>query len=154
MLTRRARRRTFLLRPSKRTNKIVAYVVAVVAARRNIQLHALVVMSNHWHVCLTDPDGAVVDFQRDCRQFIARAVNAYHGEFENLWSCGSPSRVECERADDLIERIAHTMANPGPRRRRQPARHRDPRAVAGAARVAVRNMWGRMPRPAAANPAS
>jgi len=112
MLTRRARGRTFLLRPSKRTNRIVAYVVAVVAARRNIQLHALVVMSNHWHVCLTDPDGAIVEFQRDCHQFIARAVNAHHGEFENLWSCASPSRVECESADDLIDRIAYTMANP------------------------------------------
>ena len=112
MLTRRARGRTFLLRPSKRTNQVVAYVVAVVAARRNIQLHALVVMSNHWHVCLTDPDGAIVDFQRDCHQFIARGINAHHGEFESLWSSNSPSRVECEGADDLVGRIAYTMANP------------------------------------------
>ena len=112
MLTRRVRGRTFLLRPSKRTNQIVAYVVAVIAARRNIQLHALVVMSNHWHVCLTDPDGAIVDFQRDCHQFIARAINAHHGEFESIWSSGSPSRVECEGADDLVGRIAYTMANP------------------------------------------
>ncbi len=112
MLTRRARGRTFLLRPSKRTNQIVAYIVAVVAARRNIQLHALVVMSNHWHVCLTDPDGAIVKFQQDCHQFIARAINAHHGEFESLWSSGSPSRVECEAPDDLVGRIAYTMANP------------------------------------------
>ncbi len=112
MLTRRARGRTFLLRPSKRTNQIVAYVVAVIAARRNIELHALVVMSNHWHVCLTDPDGTIVDFQRDCHQFIARGLNAHHGEFESLWSSGSPSRVECDGADDLVARIAYTMANP------------------------------------------
>ena len=112
MLTRRLRGRTFLLRPSKRTSQIVAYVVTIIAARRNIQLHALVVMSNHWHVCLTDPGGAIVDFQRDYHQFIARGINAHHGEFESIWSSGSPSRVECEGADDLVERIAYTMANP------------------------------------------
>ena len=57
MLTRSVRGRAFLLRPSKRTNRIVGYVVAVMQAKWNIRIHA---MSNHWHVVLTDPDGNVV----------------------------------------------------------------------------------------------
>ncbi len=112
MLTRRVRQRTFLLRPSKRTNRIVAYVVAVMSKQWNIQVHALIVMSNHWHVCLTDPDGAIVDFQRDCHNFIARGLNVHYGEDESVWASSQSSRVECEEPDDLIGRIAYTMANP------------------------------------------
>ena len=112
MITRRVRGRTFLLRPCKRTDQIVRYVVAVMARRWSIQLHALIVMSNHWHPCLTDPDGNVVQFQRDCHSFIARALNAAHGEFENIWSSEPTSRVECVKPDDLVHKIAYAMANP------------------------------------------
>ena len=113
MLVRRVRGRVFLLRPCKRTNQIVGYVVAVMATRWNIGVHALTVMGNHWHVCLTDLDGNIVGFQRDCHQFIARALNAHHGEFESVWASSEPtSRVECQEPDDLVGKIAYTMANP------------------------------------------
>ena len=112
MLTRRVRGRVLLLTPSKRTNQIVAYVAAVIAKKLGIWLHAITALSNHWHVCLTDPHGNIVAFERDCHQFIARAVNAHHGEFESLWSSEPTSRVECEEPDDLVGKIAYTMANP------------------------------------------
>ena len=50
MLTRRVRGRTLLLRPSDRTNQIVRYVVAVMAARWNVAVHAICVLGNH-HLC-------------------------------------------------------------------------------------------------------
>ena len=111
MLTRRVRGRTMLLRPSKRTNQIVGYVLAVISLRYNITIHAVKVMGNHWHVVLTDRDGRIVDFQHDCHQFIARGLNAQHGEFESVWSSDSTSRVECELPEDVVQRIAYTMAN-------------------------------------------
>jgi putative transposase len=111
-VTRRVAHRVFRLRPSRRVNQIVRYVVAVVAARTNIRIHAIVVMSNHWHVCLSDPDGRICEFTRDCHAFIARAVNAGYGDFENLWSTAQTSHVECVEPDDLIRKIAYTMANP------------------------------------------
>jgi len=112
MLTRRVRGRTFLLRPSKRTNQLVGYVLAVMADKWRIRLFAATVLSNHWHVVLADDHGTIVDFQRDCHTFIARALNAGHGEFEAVWSSDSPSRVTAEQPDDLIEQMAYTMANP------------------------------------------
>jgi hypothetical protein len=70
-------------------------------------------MSNHWHLCLTDSEGAIVDFQRDCHAFIARALNASDGEIESLWASPQQgSRVECEEASDLIEKMVYTLANP------------------------------------------
>jgi hypothetical protein len=112
LITRRVRGRRFLLRPSPRTNQIVAYVLAVMVEKWRMRLHAVCAPSNHWHLCLTDPFGHVVEFQRDCHHFVARALNAEHGEFENLWATEPTSRVACEEPTDLIDKIAYTMANP------------------------------------------
>jgi putative transposase len=112
MLTRRVRGRTFLLRPDKRTNQLVGYVLAVMAKKWRIRLIAVDVLSNHWHVVLADDHGTIVDSQRDCHSFIARALNAGHGEFEAVWSSDPPSRVSAEEPDDLVSQIAYTMANP------------------------------------------
>ncbi|MCG8424290.1 MAG: hypothetical protein MJE77_40880, partial [Proteobacteria bacterium] len=112
MITKRVRGREFRLRPSKRINQIVQYVVAVVAQRNGIQLNGLVVLSNHWHVCLADPEGRICDFTRDCHAFIARAVNAVHGDFESMWSNEQTSQVTCVEPIDLVGKIAYAMANP------------------------------------------
>jgi len=87
-------------------------VVAVVAKRTGIRLHCVVVMSNHWHVCASDPEGRVCEFTRDCHAFIARAVNAVHGEFESLWSSEQTSHVACVEPSDLVMKMAYAMANP------------------------------------------
>ena len=102
----------FRLRPSRQINQIVQYVVAVVAQRTGILLHSAIVLSNHWDVCLTDPEGRICEFTRDCHAFIARAVNAAHGDFESMWSNEHTSHVRCVEAQDLVDKIAYTMANP------------------------------------------
>ena len=112
MVTRRVHGREFRLRPSKKTNAIIRYVIAVVAERTGIILHAVCVMSNHTHICLTDPEGRICEFTRDCHAFIARAVNAAHGDFESMWSSEQTSHVTCVEPDDLIAKIAYAMANP------------------------------------------
>lgn len=113
MLTRRVRGRVFLLRPSKRTNQIVGYVVAVMAKRWNIEIHVIMVMGNHWHPIVTDHDGNIVEFQRDCHTFIARALNATFDDHENLWAASqASSRVECLDGEAVVKQIAYAMANP------------------------------------------
>lgn len=112
MLTRRIRGRVFLLTPSKRLNNLIRYVVAVFASNWDIDVYAMTAMSNHWHVCLGDRHGNIVKFQRDCHSFIARGLNASKGEFESIWDDRQGSRVECEEPNDLMGRIAYTMANP------------------------------------------
>ena len=112
MVTKRVHGREFRLRPSKRINEIIRYVVAVIAQRTGIRLHAVVVLSNHWHVTLTDPEGRICEFTRDCHAFIARAVNAAYGDFESLWSSEQTSHVTCVEPEDLIAKIAYAMANP------------------------------------------
>ncbi len=112
MLTRRVRGQEFLLRPGPTTNNIVGYVLAVMQAKWNLSVIAVVAMSNHWHVVVWDPDGKVVEFQRDCHHFITEGLKANVGGVEPVWSSGAPSRVECEQPEDVIHRVAYCMANP------------------------------------------
>jgi len=112
MITKRVFGRQFRLRPCELTNAIIRYVVAVIAKKTGIKIHCIVAMSNHWHVCLTDPEGRISEFTRDCHAFIARAVNAAHGDFESLWSNEQTSHVTCVEPEDLVRKIAYAMANP------------------------------------------
>ncbi len=111
-LTRRIHKRQFLLRPSERLNKLLEYILAVVAERYEIALHAVCVMSNHWHVVLSDPHGSIVDFERDCHSVMARAVNTMYGDFESLWAREPSCRVQCAEPEDALDKIAYTLANP------------------------------------------
>lgn len=86
--------------------------MAVLCARYGIDLHALVVLANHKHDVSTDPNAAIVEFQRDCHQIITRCLNAHFGESESMWSSAAPNRVTCKQPVDVIDKIAYTLANP------------------------------------------
>ena len=112
MITRRVRSRQFLLHPCKNTSQIILYIVAVVASRYAIEIHSLVVLSDHWHLTITDPEGRVCDFTRDCHSTIARALNAEYGDVESLWASRQTSHVICEEPGDLVDKIVYSMVNP------------------------------------------
>ena len=112
MITRSIWQRRLLLRPSPRINQIVRYVLAVMADKWNIHLHASTVMGNHWHACVSDPDGNIVEFERDVHHFITCAVNAAHNESGAIWDRSQSSRVQCLDGEALVGRIAYVMANP------------------------------------------
>ena len=69
--TRRTHKRQFLLRPSDEVNNAILYIIAVLAMRHRMLLHALCVMSNHKHDVSTDELGHIVEFERECHALIA-----------------------------------------------------------------------------------
>ncbi len=86
LLTRRCTERRYLLVPRGVSPKLVGYCIALAAARHGVVLHAVMVMSNHWHAVLTDSDGYVTEFARDVHALIARSLNAHYGRWESFWS--------------------------------------------------------------------
>lgn len=112
LITRRTNGRRFFLKPTKRRTKRVEYCLAVAAKRYGVQVHAVVVMSNHWHVVATDPHGELPEFLRDAHSWIAKCINAITPRWENLWSSEQTSLVRSEGDDNVVERIIYTMANP------------------------------------------
>jgi putative transposase len=112
LITRRCFARMLLLRPSALTNAIFEYALAVTAARYGIQLHAYCVLSNHYHLVLTDPKGKLPKFARDLGSVVARALNASLGRWESFWAPGSYSAVTLESPEDVLDKMAYVLANP------------------------------------------
>ena len=112
LLTRRCTQRQFLLKPSRRTNQLVRYCLAVAASKTGILLHAVCVMSNHWHGVVTDPFARLPEFLEHFHRLLAKAQNASLGRWENLWSSDKTSVVLLVSDDDVLEKMAYTIANP------------------------------------------
>lgn len=112
LVTRRCFQRMFLLRPSPATNAIFLYVLAVAARRYGILVHAFCVMSNHFHLVVTDAGARLPEFEQYLNALVARAVNASLGRWESFWAPGSYSAVALSSPHDVLEKIAYVLTNP------------------------------------------
>jgi REP element-mobilizing transposase RayT len=112
MITRRCLDRMFLLRPSKIANELFSYVLAVAAAKYGILLHAYCVLSNHFHLVLTDPAGNLPRFEQYLDALVARAFNALYGRWDYFWTSGSYSAVALVTPGDILDKMAYVLANP------------------------------------------
>jgi REP element-mobilizing transposase RayT len=113
LVTRRCAQREFLLRPSRAVNALFTYVLAVVAKRYGILVHAFCVLSNHVHLVLTDPNASLPDFERDLNSLVARALNVLLGRSESFWASASKySAVTLLAADDVLDKAAYVLTNP------------------------------------------
>jgi len=112
LLTRRCSERRFFLRPSKEANEVLRYLLAVASQRFGIVLHAFCVLSNHYHVVLTDTAGNLPAFGQYLDSLVARSINALHGHWESFWAPGSYSAVTLLSPDDVLSKAAYVLANP------------------------------------------
>lgn len=112
LVTRRCSQRQFLLTPSRRTNQLVRYCLADAARRTGVLIHAICFMSNHWHGVVTDPFARLPEFLERFHRLFARAQNASLGRWENLWSSDKPSVVALNSDEDVLDKMAYTIANP------------------------------------------
>jgi putative transposase len=112
LITRRCTQRQFLLRPSRLTNQLVSYCLALAAQHTGVLLHAVCFMSNHWHGVVSDPFARLPEFLERFHRMFARAQNAALGRWENLWSSDKTSVVLLVSEQDILDKMAYTMANP------------------------------------------
>lgn len=112
LVTRRCAQRQFLLRPCAETNAIFLYVLAVAARRFGVQVHAFCVLSNHFHLVVTDPEARLPAFEQYLDSLVARAVNASLGRWESFWAPASYSAVALSTPAEVLEKTAYVLANP------------------------------------------
>ncbi len=112
LVTRRCAQRQLLLRPSKAVSDIFLYVLALAARRYEIQIHAFCVLSNHFHLVLTDPHARLPAFHQLLDALVARAVNASLGRWEAFWAPNSYSAVRLLSPSDVVDKAAYVLANP------------------------------------------
>jgi putative transposase len=112
LVTRRCTQRQFLLRPSKVTNAVFAYVLALASRRYGVDVHAYCVLSNHYHLVVTDPLARLPAFQQYLDGTVARAVNALLGHREDFWGPPSYTAVTLGSSQDIVEKAAYVLFNP------------------------------------------
>ena len=112
LLTRRCSERRFFLLPDPVVRQVFEYLLGLLATQYGIAIHAYVVMSNHYHLVVTDTEGRMPDFQRDLNSLLARAINRHRGRWEAFWDRESYSGVKLLEDGDVISKMAYTLANP------------------------------------------
>jgi putative transposase len=155
LVTRRCAQRQFLLRPSAVVNEVFLYVLAVAAERFGVLVHAFCVLSNHFHLVVTDPDAQLPAFEQYLDSLVARALNASLGRWEAFWAPSSYSAVALVSPEDVLDKAAYVLVNPVAaglvrRGREWPGLWSDPAGIGGPALVAKRpsiffRPTGRMP---------
>ena len=112
LITRRCAQRQFLLRPCAKLNAIFLFVLALAARRFGVQVHAFCVLSNHFHLVVTDPEARLPAFAQYLGSLVARAANVLRGRTESFWAPGSFSAVALVGAEDVVAKTAYVLVNP------------------------------------------
>jgi putative transposase len=112
LVSHRCSERRFFLRPTKLSSDVFRYLLAVAARRYGIQLHAFCVMSNHYHLVLTDPHARLPSFLQFLDGLAGRAINALLGRKEAFWGPDSYSAVELAGPEAVLDKTTYTLANP------------------------------------------
>jgi putative transposase len=112
LVTRRCAQRQFLLRPSRTTNEVFLYVLAVASSRYGVALHGFCVLSNHYHLVVTDLEARLPAFHQLLDALVARALNAALGRSESFWAPNSYSAVVLATPEDIVDKLAYVWANP------------------------------------------
>lgn len=113
LLSQRVDRREFRLRPGQGLDPAIGVVFAKAAEDAGIVVAHLVVMSNHIHAVLWDPEGRASDFLRDAMGGIARLANHAQGRRGQFWKrCdGRTLKPICD-VGALEDAVAYTYLNP------------------------------------------
>jgi hypothetical protein len=112
MITRRTLRRTHLLRPDTELSNLYLYCLGVAAQRHNIAVHAVVLMSTHEHLIVTDPRGRLPLFLRELHRMFALGVKELRKWEGAMWDHERPSVVHLCTPEAIVEKLAYVMANP------------------------------------------
>lgn len=88
------------------------FCLAVAAKRTGIKLHAYCVLSNHYHLVLTDPKGTLPEFMHWLNEYVAKWMNATLGRWEALWAPGSYSAVRLVDPEAVLNALVYVYTNP------------------------------------------
>jgi len=113
MVTRSCSQQMFLLLPTRFANRVFQYCLAYAAQRTNVLIHAICVMSNHYHLVLTDPEARLPEFERILNKLVASCLNVHYGRGENFFAGGvQPSYVTLETPESMLDKVVYTTCNP------------------------------------------
>jgi REP element-mobilizing transposase RayT len=112
LITRRCLRRQFLLRPSRDVNQVFLFCLAHSAGKCGIEVHAFCVLSNHYHLVVTDPLAKLPEFMQWLDLYVSKCLNARYGRWGAFWEPEKYGGVQIIESADVLDKIVYTLANP------------------------------------------
>jgi hypothetical protein len=112
MVTRRTMRRYHLLKPDPEVTDAFVYLLAVMAAKHDVAVHAGVLMSTHYHLVLTDKRGRLPAFLTELNRLMALVVKVLRKWEGPVWDHQEPSIVHLRTPEAFVEKVAYAAANP------------------------------------------
>jgi putative transposase len=113
LITRRCLGRRFLLRPDPALNHLFLYCLALGVQKHGVAMHSLCVMSNHYHLVLTDVRGVLPDFMGWLNSQLAKRIKRLRRWDEVVWEPNVQyNAVELEGSAEVLDKVAYTLLNP------------------------------------------
>jgi len=112
LITRRTILRHMLFRPDRVMTQILVYLLAVMANRHGLRVHAFCAMSDHVHLVVTDERGTLPDFLQAFHRTVALCTQVLRQWGTAVWDHSPTSVVRLETPAAVVEKIAYVLANP------------------------------------------
>ena len=102
----------FLLRPDRQMRELFFYLLQVYADVYGIRIHAVVLMSTHYHLLFSDVRGVRGDFFQAFHAMLAKAVQVYRGTKAVLFDKRPTSQADNVTVKACVEAMAYILCNP------------------------------------------
>jgi REP element-mobilizing transposase RayT len=113
MITRRCVQRRLLLRPEKELHDAFRYVILYAAKKFAVDVHGLVVMSNHYHMVLSPTELNLPRFLHWVNLHMAKLVNVARKRRDAVWSSvDKTSVVQLADAAAALKELVYVAVNP------------------------------------------
>lgn len=110
---RRVHDRRFLLRPDERLTGLVTWLLATLAPMFGVEVHAMTVMSSHFHAVVSVEDQRISELFGVFDALLAKAVNVLRKARRGIvWEPGELGIQELKTVDAMVFDIAYAIANP------------------------------------------
>lgn len=93
------------------SQRIFLYVLAHYAAKHQVEVHSLIVMSDHVHLVLSARRRAMPRFFRDVHREVARAMKVHRRWDAEVWDKDQTNAVELCTPEVVLDKIAYTLCN-------------------------------------------
>ena len=106
--------RQFRLAPNRKTLKILwkCFAAACDKFAGRIEMHAFQMMSNHYHLLLTDVKGVLPEFMEWLDSLIARSLNALRGVSGKNFEGYSFQVIDPDDTDRILRAAVYILCNP------------------------------------------
>ncbi|RMH53893.1 MAG: hypothetical protein D6685_15335 [Bacteroidetes bacterium] len=117
MLVRRTSQRLFRFPPGDPVvEQIFLYCLGYAAAETGVQVHGWILLSNHYHVVVTDTRGTGPEFYQKLNQNIAALIKRHFGLPEEIWNTSQTSVTDLSDKEHpseeaVLERLQYTLGN-------------------------------------------